>query len=127
MTYCGFDGQQVPFPIVSDHGRKIADTLGCLSCRAVFIIDPNHTTRLFFLYPFSLGRCFGEMMRSIDALQLHDRENVVIPAEWRYPDRVIVPEKMQGKLEGRCETIELPSKKKYMCFTTPSAPSIPEQ
>lgn len=59
-----------PYPIIDDSDRALAVKFNMLdrdevnaqgivlTCRAVFVIDPNHKLRLSILYPASSGRNF---------------------------------------------------------------------
>jgi alkyl hydroperoxide reductase subunit AhpC len=57
--------------------------------RTVFIIGPDKRVRLTMAYPMSVGRNFQEILRTLDAIQLTDREFVATPADW-VPGRDVV-------------------------------------
>ncbi|TPX30546.1 peroxiredoxin [Synchytrium microbalum] len=96
----------VQFPIIADKDRKIAvlydmldhqditnvDAKGIpFTVRSVFIIDPKNIVRLILTYPASCGRNFNEILRTVDALQLSDKQRVTTPAGWNGPqDEVII-------------------------------------
>jgi peroxiredoxin (alkyl hydroperoxide reductase subunit C) len=92
---------EIPFPIIADDG-SVAEKLGMIhpgtgssTVRAVFIVDPKGITRLILYYPKEIGRNMDEILRSLEALQLADKENVAIPANWPnnelIQDHVIIP------------------------------------
>ena len=59
------------------------------------------------------------VMRSIDALQLSDRKQVVTPVEWENGDQVIIPPSASAKdYDGKVKIQELPSGKQYLRWTT---------
>jgi alkyl hydroperoxide reductase subunit AhpC len=100
-------GTEVKFPIIADADLSIAKLYGMMhpnawghtsrtaaaneTVRTVFIIGPDRKLRLFFAYPMSTGRNFAEILRSLDAIQLTDKEAVVTPVNWKPGDDVIIP------------------------------------
>jgi alkyl hydroperoxide reductase subunit AhpC len=61
-----------------------------LTVRSVFIIDPKHVIRLMITYPASCGRNFDEILRTLDSLQLTDKQPVATPVNWTPGKDVIV-------------------------------------
>ncbi|MCX7696924.1 MAG: peroxiredoxin [Bacteroidales bacterium] len=95
-------GVEIPFPIIADSLGIMANKLGMIhpkkgseTTRAVFILDPNGIIRIIFFYPQEIGRNIDEIIRSIRALQMHEKEKVAIPANWPNNElignKVIVP------------------------------------
>ncbi|HET8727936.1 MAG TPA: peroxiredoxin [Alphaproteobacteria bacterium] len=90
---------EIPFPIVADGDRKVAELYGMMmpaqsgteTSRCVFFIDPAGIVRAMIYYPLTTGRNVEEIVRVIDALQLTDAEKVATPANWRPGDKAIVP------------------------------------
>ena len=88
----------LPFPIVADPERKIAELYGMIhpgesstaAVRSVFIIDPNKKIRLTMTYPMTVGRNFYEILRVVDALQTTDKHSVACPADWTPGSDVII-------------------------------------
>ncbi|KAJ1763044.1 peroxiredoxin 1 [Coemansia sp. RSA 521] len=94
------------FPIIADKDRKVATLYDMLdsvehdptnvvngipfTVRSVFVIDPVKKIRLILTYPASCGRNFDEILRSIDSLQLSDKQPIATPANWQPGDDVIV-------------------------------------
>jgi peroxiredoxin (alkyl hydroperoxide reductase subunit C) len=92
---------EITFPIVAANDR-IALQLGMLhpgkgsnTVRAVFVGDPEGKVRLILYYPQEIGRNIDEIVRSVKALQVSDKNKVAIPANWPsntlLKDRVIIP------------------------------------
>ena len=92
---------QIPFPIIADDGTvgkmmgMIHPSKGSSTVRAVFIIDPKGIIRAILYYPQELGRNMDEIVRMVKALQVVDKNNVAMPANWPnnelIKDRVIIP------------------------------------
>lgn len=96
------------FPIIADEDMAIAKLYGMLdsplhdgsnmnkrsgmplTVRTVFIIDPAKKVRLMLIYPATVGRNFGEILRALDALQAADARPVATPADWQPGQDVIV-------------------------------------
>ena len=77
----------ITFPIVAAND-SIALKLGMLhpgkgtnTVRAVFIVDPNGKIRLIMYYPQEIGRNMDEVVRTVKALQISDKQGA-IPAGW---------------------------------------------
>ncbi len=85
---------QIQFPIIADTGA-VAQKLGLIhpgkgtnTVRAVFIVDEKGIIRIIFYYPQELGRNMDEILRSVKAMQISDKNGVAMPAQW--PDNEIV-------------------------------------
>ena len=97
--------------------------------RNVFIIDNNGIVRTILIYPLTIGRCIPEILRIIQALQMADCSNGVIPANWIPNDPIIeMPPKSINNLHERVNYIE---KNKngmswYLSFKKPECKSIEE-
>ncbi|OQY06670.1 MAG: peroxiredoxin [Planctomycetales bacterium 4572_13] len=83
----------IQFPIVAANDR-IALKLGMLhpgkgtnTVRAVFIVDPKGKVRLIMYYPQEVGRNMDEVVRTVKALQISDKQGA-IPAGW--PDNELI-------------------------------------
>ena len=94
-------GIEVEFPLIADTG-EIANTLGIIhpnkgttTVRSVFIVDSESKVRAIIYYPQELGRNIEEILRAVEALQIRDKNEVSIPANWPHNefmgDEVIVP------------------------------------
>ena len=130
QAYGALDGE-FPYPIIDDESRALAvkfnmldkDEIGAaglpLTCRAVFVIDPQKRFRLSILYPASTGRNFDEILRVIDAMQLTDRNKVATPVDWQPKGDVMVlptikEEEIEALYPKGVKTMEMPSGKKYL-------------
>jgi alkyl hydroperoxide reductase subunit AhpC len=91
-------GVKLNFPLFADEDRKVANLYGMIhpnsdnvfTARSVYIIDPQKKLRLTITYPAPTGRCFNEVLRVVDSLQLTDGQKVATPANWRQGDDVII-------------------------------------
>jgi thioredoxin-dependent peroxiredoxin len=88
----------VNFPILADADKKVSNLYGMIhpdadptiTVRAVYVIDPNKKIRLILTYPPSAGRNFQEILRTIDSLQLTDKQKVATPVNWKPGDPAII-------------------------------------
>ena len=95
----GDEAVKINFPIVADLSGKVSKKYGMLhssvndkrDVRGVFIIDPNNIVQAISFYPMSVGRNSDEILRTVAALQLTQKENVLTPLNWRPGDDVLVP------------------------------------
>ncbi len=91
-------GNELNFPLIADHDRKVSDLYdmihpnadNTLTVRSVFIVGPDNTVRLTLTYPASTGRNFDELLRSLDSLQLTATYQVATPADWQDGEDVII-------------------------------------
>ncbi|MGC8850553.1 MAG: peroxiredoxin, partial [Candidatus Bathyarchaeia archaeon] len=94
-------GVEIQFPIIADTGM-VANTLGLIhpgkgtnTVRAVFVVDDKAKIRIILYYPQELGRNIDEILRAIEAMQISDKYNVAMPANWPnnelVGDHVIIP------------------------------------
>ena len=113
-------GIEIPFPIIADPRGEIAEKLGLLhaqsathTVRAVFIVDPNGVVRAILYYPQELGRNIDEILRMVKGLQVADKYEAAIPANWPnnelVGERVIVPP--AGTIKEAKERLQ-----KYTCY-----------
>ena len=88
----------VNFPILADADRKVSTLYDMIhpnasataTVRSVYVIDPNKKIRLILTYPPSAGRNFQEILRTIDSLQLTDKQKVATPVNWKKGDPAII-------------------------------------
>ena len=80
---------EIPFPIIADDRGKTAELLNMVhphkgnnTVRTIFIVDDKGIIRLIIYYPQEVGRNIDEIVRAVKALQISDKENVAIPANW---------------------------------------------
>lgn len=92
-------GVHVPFPVIADLDRKVANAYGMVmpgeskteTVRSVFVIDPKGILRAIVYYPLTTGRNVEELIRLVTALQTSDENGVATPANWQPGEKVIVP------------------------------------
>jgi peroxiredoxin 2/4 len=92
---------KINYPIVADLSGKISKKYGMLhssandkrDVRGVFIIDPDNIVQSISFYPMNVGRNIDELLRTVAALQLTQKENVLTPYNWEPGDDVLVPHK----------------------------------
>jgi len=106
-------GVYFDFPIIADIDMKFSKLYGMLqpnesetaAVRAVFFIDPSKKIRLIMYYPLNVGRNMDEILRSLYALQVSDKQGVALPLNWKKGDLAIVPppktlDEMQNRLDS---------------------------
>lgn len=99
LTYKGRSNANIDFPLIADPKGKASMEYGMIhpkanstkNVRGVFIIDPANNIRAIMYYPMAVGRNMDEIERTVLALQKHDKENVLTPANWEPGKDVIVP------------------------------------
>ncbi len=113
-------GIEIKFPIIADGQGRIAKMLGMIhpakgtnTVRAVFIIDPNGILRVILYYPQEIGRNMDEILRIIKALQISDKYNVALPANW--PNNELIGDKVIVPPASDIKTAE-ERLKQYECF-----------
>ena len=82
---------RVTFPVIEDVSMAVSTAYGMIhesssstaTVRSVFIIDPEGTLKSLTHYPLTVGRSVNELLRLLKGLQLSEKENVAIPAEWQ--------------------------------------------
>lgn len=92
---------KIEYPIVADLSGEVSKKYGMLhesindkrDVRGVFIIDPENTIQAISFYPMNVGRNMDEIIRTVEALQLTQKENVLTPVNWQPGDDVLVPHK----------------------------------
>jgi peroxiredoxin (alkyl hydroperoxide reductase subunit C) len=92
---------EIRYPIIADVTGEVSKKYGMLhhsindkrDVRGVFIIDPENTIQAITFYPMSVGRNMDEILRTVAALQLTTKENVLTPLDWKPGDDVLVPHK----------------------------------
>ncbi|MBN9406398.1 MAG: peroxiredoxin [Burkholderiales bacterium] len=95
-------GAPVGYPILADPDLKVAKEYGMfhpkadalVTVRSVFFIDPKRVVRTVLTYPPSVGRSVDEILRTLDALQVTDKNPVATPVEWKPGDEVVVSPKL---------------------------------
>jgi len=134
LSYGACDAKDLPFPIIADPKREIATQLGMLdavskdaaglpnTCRAVFVIGPDHKLKLSLLYPATTGRRFDEILRVIDSLQLTAARRLATPGNWVAGQDCVIASSVTTEEAYKLfplgvRIVDLPSKKGYLRFT----------
>ena len=79
---------EIQYPLVADLTKKIAadyDVLtpdGAVAFRGLFLIDKEGKVRHQIVNDLPLGRNVAEALRMVDALQFHEQNGEVCPANW---------------------------------------------
>lgn len=80
--------QGVKYPILSDMHKTIARSYGTLfeddgvAFRGLFIINKDQVVQHALVNNLPLGRNVDEALRTLDAIQFHDENGEVCPANW---------------------------------------------
>jgi len=90
-------GVHIPFPIIADLDTKVSRQYGMIhpainstsAVRSLFIIDPERVIKNIIFYPPGVGRNIKEILRTIDALQLVEKEHAYTPANWQPEDPLL--------------------------------------
>ncbi|QCI25933.1 peroxiredoxin [Buchnera aphidicola] len=95
---------KIKYTLVSDIKGDIQNaydvahpTLG-IALRASFIIDENNIVRHQVINDLPIGRNISDMVRTIDAIKLHEKYGEVCPANWKNGEKTIHPSK-KGLIE----------------------------
>ena len=98
LDYKGRGPQKIEFPLFDDHQFVVSKMYGMLhspestdkDVRGVFIIDSKNIVRSINFYPMQVGRNMEEIERIVEALQTADKASVLLPANWKPGDDVMV-------------------------------------
>jgi peroxiredoxin (alkyl hydroperoxide reductase subunit C) len=99
VQYKGQVTREIEFPLVSDQSLAISKSYGMIhpnsssthDIRGVFIIDPEDKIRAIFFYPMSTGRNLEEIKRTLIAIQLSEKRDLLTPANWIPGDDLLLP------------------------------------
>jgi len=86
----------IQYPLVADLDKKIAEKYGVLldagiALRGLFLIDSKGVVRHALVNDLPLGRSVDEALRLVDALQFHEKNGDVCPANWREGEEAMKP------------------------------------
>jgi peroxiredoxin (alkyl hydroperoxide reductase subunit C) len=118
-------GTEIQFPIIADDTGKVAEMLGLIhpekgtnTVRAVFVVDDKGKIRIILYYPQELGRNIDEILRVVEAIQISDKHEVAMPANWPdneiLGDNVIIPPAKDEKTAK--QRLEMAKKGEIECF-----------
>jgi len=82
----------IGYPMLADLNKKIATDYGVLldagiALRGLFLIDKSGTVQHAVINNLPLGRNVDEALRMVDALQFHEKNGEVCPANWTEGDK----------------------------------------
>jgi len=77
----------IQYPLVADVNKKITYDFGVMheagiAFRGLFLIDTNGIVQHQLINNLPLGRNIDEALRMVDALQFHEKNGEVCPANW---------------------------------------------
>jgi len=118
---------KIDFPLVADPKLDISMKYGMIhptssstkDIRGVFIIDPQNKVRAIYFNPMNVGRNIDEIERMVIALQTADKQQVLIPADWKPGGDVLLPYNADDKSTANADPKGDPSYYKptwYMTF-----------
>ena len=87
----------VKYSLVADVNHKICQGFGVehpeagVALRGAFLIDRDGIVRSQVVNDLPIGRNMGELIRIIDALQFHEQNGEVCPANWSKGDTGMTP------------------------------------
>ena len=78
---------EIQYPLVADVNKKITYDYGVMheagiAFRGLFLIDTNGIVQHQLINNLPLGRNIDEALRMVDALQFHEKNGEVCPANW---------------------------------------------
>ncbi len=86
----------IRFPLVADLDKNIARSYGVLfndsvALRGLFLIDQKGIVRHCVINDLPIGRNVDEAIRTLDALQFHEKHGEVCPANWKPGEDAMKP------------------------------------
>jgi peroxiredoxin 2/4 len=86
----------IKYPLVADLDKSIARSFGVLleggvALRGLFLIDQQGVVRHALINDLPLGRSVDEALRVLDALQFHEKNGDVCPANWHAGEEAMKP------------------------------------
>jgi peroxiredoxin (alkyl hydroperoxide reductase subunit C) len=87
----------VEYPLLSDLSKKISKDYSVLNeqesiaYRGLFLIDKEGVVRHQLVNDLPLGRSVEEVLRTLDALNFHEQNGEVCPANWQKGQKAIAP------------------------------------
>lgn len=78
----------VTYPLIADDCKQMAIDYGVLdeesgmALRGLFILDKDNIVQAAIIHNMPLGRNIDEALRILDALQFHEKNGQVCPANW---------------------------------------------
>jgi len=90
---------KIKFPLIDDSKFDVGWKYGMLTpsagsftaVRGVYFVDPNNKVKAITFYPLEVGRNMDEIKRMVIALQTAEKNTVLVPANWKPGDDVLLP------------------------------------
>jgi peroxiredoxin 2/4 len=87
---------QIRYPLVADLTKSISRDFGVLldggvALRGLFLIDKEGKVRHALINDLPIGRSVDEALRTLDALQFHEKHGDVCPANWHEGEEAMKP------------------------------------
>lgn len=109
----------ISFPLIADSNGEISEKYGMLlpgdgpiqDARGVFIIDPSNTIRSVNFYPMDVGRNMEEIKRVVLGLQTAEKEQVLLPVNWKEGDEAVFKNDPAMKNQNYRQSLKLWIKK----------------
>ena len=92
----------IAYPLVADLSKKITYDYGVMhdagiAFRGLFLIDKEGVVQHQLINNLPLGRNIGEALRMVDALQFHENNGEVCPANWKEGEDGMKPDPSGSK------------------------------
>ena len=92
----------IAYPLVADLKRTITNAYDVMAAdgtayRGLFLIDATGIVRHALVNDHPLGRSIDEALRTIDALQHHEKHGEVCPADWKPGQMAMVDDPVKSK------------------------------
>ena len=92
----------IAYPLVADVNKKITYDYGVMheagiAFRGLFLIDKEGVVQHQLINNLPLGRNIGEALRMVDALQFHENNGEVCPANWKEGEDGMKPDPSGSK------------------------------
>jgi alkyl hydroperoxide reductase subunit AhpC len=93
---------EIHYPLVADLKKEIATRYDVLApdgtaYRGLFLIDQAGIVRHALVNDHPLGRSVDEALRTVDALQHHERHGEVCPADWKPGEAAMVAHPVKSR------------------------------
>ena len=88
---------QIKYPLISDLSKQISKDFGVyldppgVALRGLFLIDKEGIVRHSLINDLPIGRSVDEALRVLEAVQFHEKNGDVCPANWREGQEAMKP------------------------------------
>ncbi|MCP4192541.1 MAG: peroxiredoxin [Planctomycetaceae bacterium] len=92
----------IAYPLVADMSKEVSESYGVLlaegiALRGLYLIDREGIVRHQTVNDLPLGRNVDEALRLVDALQFHEENGEVCPANWQTGKSTIKPDVAESR------------------------------